>query len=122
MNNLANFDWTDTTLTMDEQQNIENLLVEYSDIFARHRFDIGVNQHFKLKLTLNDERPADSQKLPIFINVKYDVTVELALLYKYNIITNLPFPKCASSISAQREPNWRLRLLLGLRRLMSNNK
>ena len=35
---LANFDWTKTTLTLEEQHNIEKILVEYNDIFARHRF------------------------------------------------------------------------------------
>ena len=85
---LANFDWTDTTLSEQEKQQIEKILVEFNDIFARHRFDIGTNQHFKIKLTPNDERPAYSQSLPTPIHLKDDITVELALLHKYSIIHN----------------------------------
>ena len=34
---LDNFDWTDTTLRPFEKQHIEDILVQYHDIFARHR-------------------------------------------------------------------------------------
>ena len=57
---LSNFDWSDTTLNPDERQEIEEILVEFHDIFARHRFDIGTNREFKVKLTPNDDRPAYS--------------------------------------------------------------
>ena len=46
---LANFEWAETTLMSDGRKKIEETLVEYKDIMARHRFDIGVNQHFKIK-------------------------------------------------------------------------
>ena len=48
---LKRFDWTDTLLTEIEKQAIEDILVEYHDIFARHRMDIGMNTEFKVKLT-----------------------------------------------------------------------
>ena len=114
---LSNFDWSDTTLSSDEQQEIEEILVEFHDIFARHRFDICINCEFKVKLTPNDDRPAYSQSLPTPINLKDDITVELALLHKYGIITTLPFSKYASPIFAQRKPNGRLRLLVDLRKI-----
>ena len=114
---LSNFDWSDTTLNPDERQEIEEILVEFHDIFARHRFDIGTNREFKVKLTPNDDRPAYSQSLPTPINLKDDITVELALLHKYGIITTLPFSKYASPIFAQRKPNGRLRLLVDLRKI-----
>ena len=114
---LDNFDWRDTTLALFEQQKVEELLVEFHDIFARHRFDIGTNREFIVKLTPNDDRPAYSQSLPTPINVKDDITVELALLHKYGIITTLPFSKFASPIFAQRKPNGRLRLLVDLRKM-----
>ena len=44
---LAHFDWTDSTLNPVEIAQIEDLLVEFHDIFARHRFDIGMNEDFK---------------------------------------------------------------------------
>ena len=114
---LSNFDWTDTTLSIDERREIEEILVEFHDIFARHRFDIGINREFKVQLTPNDDRPAYSQSVPTPINLKDDITVELALLHKYGIITTLPFSKYASPIFAQRKPNGRLRLLVDLRKI-----
>ena len=114
---LDHFDWTDTTLSPFEKQHIEDILVQYHDIFARHRFDIGTNREFKVKLTPNDDRPAYSQSLPTPINLKDDITVELALLHRYGIITTLPFSKYASPIFAQRKPNGRLRLLVDLRKI-----
>ena len=95
---------------------MEELLVEFNDIFARHRFDIGTNREFKVKLTPNYDRPAYNQSLPTPINLKDDITVDLALLHKYGIITTLPFSKYASPIFAQRKPN-QLRLLVDLRKI-----
>ena len=114
---LSHFDWTDTTLSPFEKQHIEDILVQYHDNFARHRFDIGTNREFKVKLTPNDVRPAYSQSLPTPINLKDDITVELALLHRYGITTTLPFSKYASPVFAQRKPNGRLRLLVDLRKI-----
>ena len=112
-----NFDWNDTTLNPEEQKQVEEILIEFHDIFARHRFEIGTNREFKVKLTPNDDRPAYSQSLPTPINLKDDITVELALLHKYGIITTLPFSKYASPIFAQRKPYGRLRLLVDLKKI-----
>ena len=114
---LSNLDWSDTTLSPEERQPIEEILIEFHDIFARHRFDIGTNREFKVKLTPNYDRPEYSQSLPTPINLKDDITVELALLHKYGIITTLPFSKYASPIFAQRKPNGSLRLLVDLRKI-----
>ena len=114
---LSNFDWTDSTLEPDAKQAIENLLVEFHDIFARHRFDIGINTEFEVQLTPLDNRPAYSQNLPALINLKEDILVELALLHKYGIITTLPFSKYGNPIFAQRKPNGKLRLLVDLRKI-----
>ena len=114
---LSNFDWTDATLTADERKQIEEVLIEFHAIFARHRFDIGTNREVKVKLTPNDDRPAYSQSLPTPIKLKDDITVELAQLHKYGIITTLPFSKYASPIFAQRKPNGRLSLLIDLRKI-----
>ena len=108
---LKRFDWTDTLLTQTEKQAIEDILVEYHDIFARHRVDIGMNTEFKVKLTPKDDKAVYSQSLPMPIHLKEDLIVELALMHKYGIITVLPFSKYASPIFAQRKPNGKLRLL-----------
>ena len=48
---LSNFDWTDSMLHLAETARIEDLLVKFYNIFARHQFDIGMNKDFKVKLT-----------------------------------------------------------------------
>ena len=67
---LRRFDWTDTLLTEMEKQAIEDILVEYHDIFARHRMDIGMNTEFKVKLTPKDDQAVYSQNLPMPIHLK----------------------------------------------------
>ena len=114
---LERFDWTDTLLTQTEKQAVEDILVEYHDIFARHRMDIGMNTEFKVKLTPKDKKAVYSQILPMPIHLKEDLIVELALTHKYGIITVLPFSKYASPIFAQRKPNGKLRLLADLRKI-----
>ena len=114
---LKRFDWTDTLLTETEKQAVEDILVEYHDIFARHRMDIGMNKEFKVKLTPQDDKAVFSQNLPMPIHLKEDLIVELALMHKYRIITVLPFSKYASPNFAQRKPNGRLRLLVDLRKI-----
>ena len=116
---LKRFDWTDTLLTAMEKRAIEDILVEYHDIFARHRMDIGMNTEFKVKLTPKDDKAVYSQSLPMPIHLKEDLIVELALMHKYGIITVLPFSKYASPMFAQRKPNGKLRLLVDLRKINS---
>ena len=70
-----------------------------------------------MKVTPKDERPIYSQSLPVPINLKEDLTVELALMHRYGIITTLPFSKYASPIFAQRQPNGKLLLLVDLRKI-----
>ena len=114
---LSNYDWTDSTLQTDAKQAVENLVVEFHDIFARHRFDIEINTEFKVQLTPFDNRPAYSRSLLAPIILEDDILVELALLHKYGIITTLPFSKYASPIFAQRKPDGKLRLLVDLRKI-----
>ena len=116
---LKRFDWTNTLLTETEKQAIEDILVEYHDIFARHRMDIGMNTEFKVKLTPKDDKAVYSQNLPMPIHLKEDLIDKLALMHKYGIVTVLPFSKYASPIFAQRKPNGKLRLLVDLRKINS---
>ena len=101
---LKRFDWTNTLLTEMEKQAIEDILIEYHDIFARRRLDIGMNTEFKVKLTPKDDKAVYNQSLPRPIHLKEDLIVELALMHKHGIITVLPFSKYASPIFAQRKP------------------
>ena len=109
-------EWTNTLLPETVKQAIEDILVEYHDIFARHRKDIGMNSEFKVKLTPKDDKTLYSQSLPLPIHLKEDLFAELALMHKYGIVALLPFSKYASPIFAQRKPNGKLRLLVDLRK------
>ena len=64
-----------------------------------------MNTEFKVSLTPKDDKPVYTQSLPVTINLKDDLTLELALMHRYGIITTLPFSKYASPISAQRKSN-----------------
>ena len=117
MNFPKRFDWTVTLLTETEKQAVENILVQYHDLFARHGMDIGTNTEFKVKLTPKDGRAVYNQSLPMPIHPKEALIVELALVHKYGIITVLPFSKYANPIFAQRKPNGILRLLVDLKKI-----
>ena len=88
---LKRFDCTDTLLTETEKQAVEDILVEYHDIFARHRMDNGMNTEFKVKLTPKDDKAIYSQNIPMPIHLKEDSIVEIALMHIYWTITVLPF-------------------------------
>ena len=114
---LERFDWTDKLLTETVKQAVEDILVYYHYIFARHRKDIGMNTEFQVKLTPKDFKAVYNQNFPMPIHLKEDLMVELALMHKYGIITVLPFLKYAIPIFAQRKPNGKLRLLVDLRKI-----
>ena len=114
---LKRFDWTDALLTETEKQAVEDIVVEYHDMFARYRMDNGMKTDFKVKLTPEAEKAVYSQNLKMPIHLKEDVNVELALMHKYGIITVLPLSIYASPIFAQRKPNGKLRLLMDLRKI-----
>ena len=112
---LKLFDWTDTLLTETETQAVENILLEYHNIFARHRMDIRLNTEFQVKLTQKKDKPVYRRNLPMPMHLKKDLIGELAIMHKYGFITVLPFSKYARPILAQRKPNGILRLLVDLR-------
>ena len=79
---LKRFEWTGTLLTETETQAVEDILVEYHGIFARHRIDIGMNTAFKVKLTPKDDQAVYSQSLPMPIHLNEDLIIEIALMHK----------------------------------------
>ena len=54
---LSMFDWDDSLKSGENPANLESIIVEFNDIFARHRLDIGMNTQFKISLTPNDDKP-----------------------------------------------------------------
>ena len=78
---------------------------------------MGINNEFEVKLTPEHEKPRCAQSLPTAISLKDDLTVELALMQYYGLITTLAFSKYSSPIFAQKKPNGKLRILIDLRRI-----
>ena len=109
--------WEGSQIEGNDRKQLEETIVEYKDIFALHRLDMSINNNFKVKLTPKDERPIYTESLPVPVNLKEVLTVELALMHRYGIITTLPFSKYASPIFAQLKPNGTLRLLVDLRKI-----
>ena len=66
-----------------EKQAVEDNLVEYHDIFDRHRMDIGMNTEFKVELTPKDNKAVYNLSLQMPIYLKEKSIVELALMHKY---------------------------------------
>ena len=114
---LQQFHWEKTLFSRSERAEVENILVEFCDIFAKHRLDVGCNEHFKVKLTPEHHRPIYTQSPPTPIHLRDELMVELALMQHYGIITPLPYSKYCSPIFAQRKPSGKLRLLIDLRRI-----
>ena len=80
-------------------KNYLNQQCRNNDNFARHRRDMEINNSFKVKSTPKDESPVYTQSLPVPINLKEDLAVELTLMHRYGI-TTLTFSKYASPIFA----------------------
>ena len=88
----------------EERENLESINVEFNDILARHRLDIGMNTQVKVCLTPKNDKPVYTQSLPVTINLKDDLTVELALMHRYGIITTLPFANMLVRSSPSASP------------------
>ena len=67
---LKRFGGTDSLLTQTDKHAVEIILVEYPDIFARHRMDIGKNTEFTVRLTPKDDKALSNQNLAVPIHLK----------------------------------------------------
>ena len=92
------FDWSNTLFDAEQRAEIEKILVKDHQIFARHRFDIGGNDEFKVKLTPAHDDPVYKKSPPTALHIKEDLKVELALLQYYGILRTLPYSKDSSPI------------------------
>ena len=59
------------------------MLVEYQDIFARHRMNSGMNTEFNVELILKHDKAIYNQSLPMPIHLKEKLCGELALMHKF---------------------------------------
>ena len=111
------FQCEDSLITGEDRANLESIIVEFNDIYARHRLDVGINTQFNVSLTPKKDKPVYTQSLTVPINFKDDLMVELALMHCYGIFTTLPLLEYASPIFKQRKPSGKLRLLVELRKI-----
>ena len=93
------FQWEGSQIEGNDRRQLEQTIIEYNDIFARHRLDTGINNSSNVELTPKDERPIYTQSLPVRINLKEDLTVELALMHRYGIITTFHFQNMQAQFS-----------------------
>ena len=74
-------------LSHDQKQDLENFFVEYHDVFAKHRFDVGYNTELKIQSTPEHPLHVYVQGPPAPIHLRDEILVELALLRYFDIIT-----------------------------------
>ena len=86
---LKKFSWDTCVLKADQKRQLEEFLVEYHDVFAKHRFDVGYNTELKIKLTPEHPLPVYVQGPPAPIHLRDEILIELALLQYFNNITTL---------------------------------
>ena len=96
---------------------MQDLLVDYNDIFAKYRFDVGYNTELKVKTTPAQDLPVYVQGPPTPIHLRDEILVELASTQFYGIVTLLRISKHCSPIFGQRVSSGKLRILMDLRRV-----
>ena len=92
-NFLSKFRWDNSILTEQEKEQIEELLVSFHNVFARHNYDVGGNDQFKIKLAPETQRPVYTQSPPIAIHLREEILIDLAIMQYFGIITTLPYSK-----------------------------
>ena len=114
---INQFPWKNSVFNADQKRTVEDLLLRYHHIIARHRLDIGRNDDFKVKLTPENSEAMYTQGPPTPIHYSDEVLAELALLQYWGVVTTLTYSKYSSPIFAVRKPSRKLRLLVDLRRI-----
>ena len=114
---MSNFQRENSLLTKDQRSKNEHLLIEYADIFAKHGFDVGYNSDLKIKLTPEHQRPLHTQGPPTLIQLRNELTVELALMHYFGLIKTLSHSKYSSQLFAYRKPSGKMRMLIHLQRI-----
>ena len=61
---LSMFKWTDSLIAGKDRENLEDTIVEFNDIFARHRLDIGMNTQFKVSAVTAVTDPEKNNTIP----------------------------------------------------------
>ena len=64
----------------DQKKQLEEVLVEFQDVFANHRFDVGYNTDLKIKPTTGHPHPLSVQGPPAPMHLCDEILIELLLL------------------------------------------
>ena len=114
---MSKFPWENLALNDEQKAVLGDLLVEFSGIFAKHRFDVGYNTDLKIKFTPERSIPIYEQGHPRPIHLRKKLQVDLALMHYYGLITTSSQSRYSSPLFAQRKTSGRLRLLIDLRKV-----
>ena len=94
---LNHFNLEKTILSLAEREQVEVLLIEFHDVSARHRFDVGGNDHFSVKLTPEHHDPVYTQSPPTPVHLRKEILHDLAVLEFFGLITTPGFFKILDS-------------------------
>ena len=111
------FSWDICVLNADQKRQLEEFLIEYHEVFAKTRFDVGLNTELKIKLTFEHPFPVYVQGPPAPIHLRDEILDELALLHHFKVVTTLSHSKYSSPIFVHRKSSGKLRILTDLRRV-----
>ena len=109
--------WDTCVVNADQKRQLEEFLVGYYDVFAKHCVDVGYNRELKIKLTPEHPLPVYVQDPPAPIHLRDEILVELALLRFFNITTTLSHSKYSNTTSVHRKSSGKLRIFIDLRRV-----
>ena len=79
---LHGFKWKDSVRSKTQKRQFQELLIEFSEIFGIHGFDVGNNSEIAMTLTLEHDQPVNTRSAPTPIHFFEELQVELALLQK----------------------------------------
>ena len=96
---------------------LEEFLIEYHDVFAEHRFDVGYNTVLKLKIIPEHPFLVYVQGPPTPFHLRDEILLELAILHYFIIITTLSQPKYSSPLFFHRKSSGKLPTFIDLRRV-----
>ena len=114
---LEQFSLDTCLLIADQKRQLEEFLVEYHDVFDKHRFDVGYNTELKNRLTPEHPLPVYVQGPPAPIHLRDEILIELALLQYINIITTLSHSEYSFPRFVHRKSSGKLRIFIDLRRV-----
>ena len=100
---VKNFSCDTCVLKADQKRQLEEFPVEYHEVFAKHRFDVGCNTELKIKLTPEQPLPIFVQGPPAPIHLRDEILIEFALLQYFHIISTLSYSKYSSPIFVHRK-------------------